>query len=172
MTLRRITGIALFLSSAVLLFAFASARGNSKADAARSFNQGDAHCAPVGGMLMTNLGAIDQSTTMGTATGDLRGAVGAKILSTDGVHFVIQHHWVTEAGDTILFNPVTEVATPLNPGQLGILGLTLPQPIQVTGGTGRFDGATGSIAAFGALDFPHGQTVFRYSGQVCFAEQD
>jgi len=121
---------------------------------------------------MTNLGAIDQFTTMGTATGDLRGAVGAKILNTDGVNFLIEHHWVTEVGDTIFFNPVTEVATPLNPSSLHIFGLALPQPIEVTGGTGRFDGATGSIAAFGALDGAHGQTVFRYSGQVCFQEHD
>ena len=44
------------------------------------------HCTPVGGTIMTNLGAIDQNTTMGTATGDLRGAVGAKILNSDGVN--------------------------------------------------------------------------------------
>ncbi|MHB8607819.1 MAG: hypothetical protein ACYDCG_05890 [Candidatus Acidiferrales bacterium] len=132
----------------------------------------EGHCTPVGGTIMTNLGAIDQNTTMGTATGDLRGAVGAKILNSDGVNFLIEHHWVTEAGDTISFNPVTEVATPLNPTNLHIFGLTLPHPIEVTGGTGRFDGATGSIAAFGALDFGHGQTVFRYSGQVCFADPD
>ncbi len=41
-------------------------------------------CTAAGGMLMTNLGAVDPATTMGTATGDLRGAVGATILSTEG----------------------------------------------------------------------------------------
>jgi hypothetical protein len=30
-------------------------------------------CIPVGGMIMTNLAVIGQSTTLGTATGDLRG---------------------------------------------------------------------------------------------------
>src|SRR5258708_12940294 len=42
------------------------------------------HCTAAGGMLMTNLGAVDPVTTMGTATGDLKGAVGATILSTEG----------------------------------------------------------------------------------------
>jgi hypothetical protein len=133
---------------------------------------GERRCRPVGGTLMTNLGAIDQNTTLGTATGDLRGAVAAGILSVvpgaNGVlTFQIQHHWVTEAGDTIFFNPVTEVAAPLNQQ---VFGITLPQPLRVTGGTGRFDGATGSIAAFGSVDLAHGQTVFRYSGQVCVWE--
>ncbi len=132
------------------------------------------HCVPVGGTIMTNLGAIDQNTTMGTATGDLRGAVAATIVSVvpgaGGVlTFEIQHHWVTEAGDTILFGRVTEVATPLNNQ---VFGITLPNPIQVTGGTGRFGGATGSIGAFGSADLAHGQTVFRYNGQVCFADPD
>jgi len=62
----------------------------------------DKHCTPVGGMLMTNLGAVDQATTMGTATGDLKGAVGATVLSTEVVGnnlvFHVQHHWVTESG--------------------------------------------------------------------------
>lgn len=172
MTFGRIIRIGLLASLAILVSAFISNSGSSPAAKAQPRAHGDPHCKSVGGSIMTNLGAIDQATTMGTATGDLRGAVGAKILSTDGVNFSIQHHWVTEAGDTIFFSPVTEVATPLNPAGVGILGLSLPQPIQVTGGTGRFDGATGSIAAFGALDFAHGQTVFRYSGQVCFQDQD
>jgi hypothetical protein len=30
------------------------------------------HCASVGGMIMTNLAVIGESTTLGTATGDLR----------------------------------------------------------------------------------------------------
>jgi hypothetical protein len=35
------------------------------------------------------------------------------------------------------------------------------------GGTGRFDRATGALSAFGAADLGRGQTVFRYSGEVC-----
>ena len=39
------------------------------------------HCVPIGGTVMTDLAAIGQSTTLGTATGDLRGAVAATILN-------------------------------------------------------------------------------------------
>ena len=166
---KAVAAVVVFVPAIAIL---SSASSPSKAVPAPKSWRGERRCVPVGGTIMTNLGAIDAQTTMGTATGDLRGAVGAKILSTDGVNFVIEHHWVTEAGDTILFNPVTEVATPLNPTSLHIFGLTLPQPIQVIGGTGRFDSATGSIGAFGSLDFVPGQTVFRYSRQVCFADQD
>src|SRR5207244_11147693 len=38
------------------------------------------HCLPVGGTVMTNFGAIDLNTTMGIATGDLRGAVRGNVL--------------------------------------------------------------------------------------------
>jgi hypothetical protein len=40
-------------------------------------------CQPAGGTPMTDLGAIDVTTTMGIATGDLKGAVGATILNID-----------------------------------------------------------------------------------------
>ena len=45
-------------------------------------------CQQVGGMLLTNLGAVDQATTMGPATGDLKGAVGATIL-LNGIRFTV-----------------------------------------------------------------------------------
>src|SRR6266567_407090 len=67
-------------------------------------------CQPVGGMLMTNLGAVDSSTTMGYATGDLKGAVGATILNINTQNngatliFTVQHHWVTESGDALAFD--------------------------------------------------------------------
>jgi len=38
-------------------------------------------------------------------------------------------------------------------------------------GTGKFAGATGDITNIGEADLKAG-TVFRYSSQVCFAEQD
>src|SRR5215208_5563746 len=62
------------------------------------------HCTPVGGSVMTNF--ITPDTTLGTATGDLRGAVSASLLgvtpAADGtVVFSIQHHWTTDAGDTL-----------------------------------------------------------------------
>ncbi|HWT88443.1 MAG TPA: hypothetical protein VN454_06545, partial [Candidatus Angelobacter sp.] len=78
MTLGKLFTTALLLSSSVLLFAFVPAKGNPKA-VPRS-GDGDRHCIPVGGMVMTNFGAVDQNTTLGIATGDLRGAVAATLL--------------------------------------------------------------------------------------------
>src|SRR4051794_12544135 len=60
-------------------------------------------CTPVGGSVMTNF--IDQATTLGNATGDLAGAVFARLQgvvpgANDTAVFTVQHHWVTAAGDT------------------------------------------------------------------------
>lgn len=179
MTVRRIAEMALVLSSAVLLLAFASASGNPEAAPApgRSADQ-DRHCVPVGGMIMTNFGAISASTTMGTATGDLRGAVSGTLLGTpqpgagNTVVFHVQHHWVTETGDTLFFDPATATTVPIAPGLFAIL----TYPVHLTGGTGKFAGATGDLTGtIGEVNLPNapdvtgGTTVFRYSGQVCFS---
>src|SRR5260370_19544039 len=77
------------------------------------------HCRAAGGMLMTNLGAVDANTTMGPATGDLKGAVGATILSTEvignNLAFHVQHHWVTESGATLSFDAATATTTLVAP---------------------------------------------------------
>jgi len=54
------------------------------------------HCVPIGGTVMIDLAAIGQSTTLGTETGDLRGAVAATILNVSpGANgttvFTVQH---------------------------------------------------------------------------------
>jgi len=40
-------------------------------------------------------------------------------------------------------------------------------PVTITGGTGAFQDATGSITSIGAVDLNTGRTVFRYTGQLC-----
>jgi hypothetical protein len=134
----------------------------SPATSAQS-NEATPHCIQVGGTIMTNF--INENTTLGTATGDLKGAVSATVTPGAGGSFQVLHHWVTEAGDVIVFAPATAVASPFAPG---VLGVTYDQ-IRVTGGTGKFDGANGVLTAFGAADLGHGQTVFRYRGQICFS---
>ena len=129
------------------------------------------HCVLVGGTLMTNFGAIDQNTTMGTATGDLRGAVSGALLGApqpgagNTLVFHVQHHWVTESGDALSFDPATATTVPLSQTLFAVV----TYPIHLTGGTGRFANATGDLNAIGEVDLVKG-TVFRYSGQVCFAE--
>lgn len=161
------------IAAAVFVPATAMLSGASPSPKAapRSGNT-ERHCVPVGGMLMTNFGAIDANTTMGIATGDLRGAVSGTLTEPprqvgDKVVFHIQHHWVTESGDMITFAPAVATTTPLSKTLFAVNDY----PIQITGGTGKFAGATGDITNIGEADLKAG-TVFRYSGQVCFAEQD
>src|SRR5467141_614447 len=92
------------------------------------------HCTTAGGMLMTNLGAVDPATTMGVATGDLKGAVGATILSTEVngnmLIFHVQHLWVTESGDTLALDPATATTTPVAPGLYAVVSY----PVHLKGG--------------------------------------
>ena len=85
--------------------------------------------------------------------------------------FHVQHHFVTESGDVVLVDPATATTIPLSP----TLYAVLTYPIHISGGTGKFAGATGDITNIGEVRLPNapdtsrGTTVFRYSGQVCFA---
>jgi len=130
------------------------------------------HCQPAGGMLMTNLGAIDASTTMGPATGDLKGAVSGTVVSTEVIGnnlvFHIQHHWVTEAGDTLSFDQATATTTAVAPGLYAII----TYPVHLTGGTGKFAHTTGDFNNIGEVDLNTGQIVIRYSGQLCSPNRD
>jgi hypothetical protein len=134
------------------------------------------NCQAAGGMLMTDLGAIDVATTMGVATGDLKGAVGATILNTDVQNggatlvFTVQHHWVTEAGDTLNFAPAkatfNQVATD------STFYAAVSYPVHLSGGTGKFAGATGDFTNIGEADLATGHLVFRYTGTICYPAKD
>ena len=126
------------------------------------------HCRSVGGTISTDLAVVDQSTTLGTATGDLKGAVTAAILNvtqnSDGtVSFTVQHHLVTESGDTISFSPATAITMPLSQTRYAVIRY----PVHINGGTGKFANARGDMNNIGEVDLGSGQTVFRYSGTVC-----
>ena len=125
-------------------------------------------CQAAGGMLMTNLGAIDASTTMGPVTGDLKGAVSGTIVSQEviGNNLVlhVQHHWVTESGDLLFFDQATATSTPVAPGLYAII----TYPVHLAGGTGKFAQVTGDFNNIGEVDLNNGQIVLRYSGQLCF----
>jgi len=130
------------------------------------------HCQPVGGMLMTNLGAIDGSTTMGPVTGDLKGSVSGTVVGTevvgDNLVFHIQHHWVTESGDTLSFDQATATTTGVASGLYAII----TYPVHLSGGTGKFSGVTGDLNNIGEVDLNNGQIVLRYSGQLCSSSHD
>jgi hypothetical protein len=123
-------------------------------------------CTSVSGSAMTNF--ITEDTTLGTVTGDLKGAVSARILRiTPGDNgklvFEVHHTFVTEAGDTLRTGVATAEGTPIGEGVYHVA--YKPQPI--VGGTGRFADATGEIDYHGSADLTSGETIFRYLGQIC-----
>lgn len=177
MRLRNIARIGLLLSLTFLLLAFAADRPGVHSTPVAYAQEGSSqpHCRPIGGTVMTNLGVVDQSTTLGVVDGDLKGAVAATILNVapgpNGTSiFTVQHHFVTQAGDTILVDQATATTKEVTPGS-GLYAI-LDYPVHIKGGTGRFANATGDFNNIGAADLGTGRTVFRYSGQVCFGTEN
>jgi len=134
-------------------------------------------CNPVGGILFTNVAAIENRINTGVVYGDLAGTVSAAIIAgptTIGfpaqgrqqIQFTVQHYWVTDKGDNILFKPA--VATADTTSTTNVVSITYDNYVAtVNGGTGRFVNATGTIKFLGAVDFNQSHLVLRYSGQVC-----
>lgn len=130
------------------------------------------HCRHVGGGVLTNfLQPADCAAsplnlcTDGPATGDLRGAVGVTVLTVSGNVLHNHHHWVTEAGDTIFLKDA-DLTNFTTSGPNRVLSDYL-NGIDIVGGTGAFEGATGTVFAFGAADPKLGQITLRYEGTVC-----
>ncbi|HEY6764684.1 MAG TPA: hypothetical protein VI386_07925 [Candidatus Sulfotelmatobacter sp.] len=125
-------------------------------------------CQAVGGMLMTNIGAIEDVTNLGPATGDLQGSIAATIKGQDAQgDYLVQHYWVNTAGETILLRQaiLKPVATN-DPNVVAVLWGNYSSDI--LGGTGKFANATGRIDYFGIADFKERTLVLRYRGKVCY----
>src|ERR1700751_5109309 len=81
-------------------------------------------CSSIGGAILTNVGGFGQidgsPTTMGVATGDLKGAIGVQILSAtpDFSTITVQHHGVTEAGETLSIGQAEAHGVVVAPGDL------------------------------------------------------
>jgi hypothetical protein len=125
-------------------------------------------CTPIGGAILTDLGVPDANSTMGYATGDLKGAVGVSILSTEvnGNTLVlhVQHHWVSESGDIISLDPASATTTQVAPGLYAVVNYQF----HINGnGTGKFAGVSGDGSAIGEADLVNGRLSFRYTGTLC-----
>jgi len=136
--------------------------------AAGAFGQ----CRQMGGALITNFGGVDANTTLGPASGDLSGAVAASILSvTPGENgttvFSVQHHWVTDSGHALFFKVAQAVVAPVAPGVFGVVSYEAV----ISGGTGKFAGATGILHFTGEADLNAGTIALRYNGRVCLSGQ-
>jgi hypothetical protein len=78
------------------------------------------------------------------------------------------HHWVTEAGDTILLDDADATLFPTSVP--GLYAGSYINGVKIIGGTGRFVNATGNLTStYGAVDLPKGQVILRYQGHVCLA---
>ena len=138
------------------------------------------HCRHVGGGILTNfldpseclptLGSSANLCTDGTATGDLKGAVGVQVDGITGNVYHNRHHWVTESGDTIFLNPADlTIYSTSDPNNRVLADYT--KGIEITGGTGAFAGARGELTSgFGAIDLNLLQITLRYAGTVCFSK--
>lgn len=133
----------------------------------------NAHCEQLGGSVLTNF--LDKSQcsslsiglcTAGTSFGDIRGGVGVQILGINGNVYHVHHFWVTDSGDMINVKDAYLTTYPTADPNRALADYL--DGVDILGGTGRFDGATGTIYAFGAVDLNLGQITLRYSGTVCF----
>jgi hypothetical protein len=135
------------------------------------FGSDAAHCESVGGAVSTNF--LDQTSTLGVATGSLAGGVGVDIKGISpgsapgSLVFHNHHRWVTTTGETISFADADATAYPV-PELPGIYAVSYRTGITITGGTGKFNGATGSLQTYGSVNNNSGQIVLRYSGRVCY----
>ena len=137
--------------------------------------QSGQNCTPIGGVLFTNVAAIENRINFGVVYGDLSGSVAAAITSgpeqigfpgAPQLRFTVQHYWVTEKGELIQFKPAT--ATADFTSKKNVYAITYDNyQGTVTGGTGKFANATGTVKFMGTVDFNENHLVLRYMGEIC-----
>ncbi|HWC19052.1 MAG TPA: hypothetical protein VG498_18720 [Terriglobales bacterium] len=130
-------------------------------------------CSEVGGALLTNVGGFglvnNHATTLGVATGDLKGAVGVEILEGNPIAgFTVQHHWVTDDGETLNIDQAHANGTFVN--DAGLFAIT-DYKFTVSGGTGHFQNLSGTLSAIGEIDFAAGHAILRYAGTLCHSSE-
>lgn len=156
--------VAAALLLSVLALGVSKVLGRQTADESR--------CINVSGTIAANLTSATQA--QGTVTGDLAGSVTASFTATpqnDGsIALALQHIFVTERGDSLTTHD-TGLLVPV-PGATGVYRMTVQYTI--TGGTGRFAGAAGTLRNHGeaVLNSTPPQLTLRYSGQVCVPENE
>jgi hypothetical protein len=151
--------IAVTAAAAAVILLFMSLHAN-----AASMNP---HCTDVGGAILSDLNGFGPNTTMGVATGDLKGGVGVEIVGINSTFtvFTVQHHWVTENGESLQIDRADASGTYVASGLFAFTDYRA----HLSGGTGRFAGASGDLSFIGELDLNTGHAILRYSGHVCFA---
>ena len=125
---------------------------------------GENNCQEVGGAVLTNFLSTPAlgANSLGTATGELRGGLGVTILTVTPPN--------PGPGDTIFLDPADLTAFPTTIN--GLFAASYINGVTITGGTGRFAGAHGTLTVFGAVDLSQdfGHIILRYQGNICFAK--
>jgi hypothetical protein len=67
----------------------------------------------------------------------------------------VQHHWVTESGDLLFFDPAKATVEQVGGAQSTRYGV-VSYTTHLKGGTGRFAGATGDFTNIGEADLATG----------------
>jgi hypothetical protein len=129
-------------------------------------------CVHVAGGVTTNIGVITPIRTLGTATGDLKGAIGVEIPS-------LPARWNHPLlGSPHFGSPKQATRLPLKPAQLTVVPVApglfavVTYPVSIRGGTGRFKGASGKLNVIGEADFNTGHIGLRCNGEVCFEKEE
>lgn len=125
-------------------------------------------CSAVAGSIEATVIGGDPVNVLGVVSGDLAGAVRAVITSqAEGengtVLLGLSHDFVTNDHASLKTNDKA-VWTPV-PDHPGVFYMTTSY--EIVGGTGKYDGATGSLQNSGTADTNTGLLTLRYSGQVC-----
>ena len=127
---------------------------------------GKPQCKSVSGTIAATL--TGETSVMGTVRGDLQGAVTANVVRAtpqpDGrVSLDLTHVFLTDARDTLITEDQA-VWTPVA-GRKGVFQMSTTYSI--TGGSGKYEGASGTMENHGEVDLGRKQITLGYSGQVC-----
>ncbi|MBA2669779.1 MAG: hypothetical protein H0U67_05350 [Gemmatimonadetes bacterium] len=128
-------------------------------------------CTPVAGSINASLLGGEPTTALGTVTGGLAGATRAIVTSQaaqqDGsVKLVLRHDFVTTDGGVL----TTEDVATWHPVPTREGAFLMSTDYTITGGTGRWEGASGTLSNEGVADTESGLLTLRYRGDVCTAE--
>jgi hypothetical protein len=133
----------------------------------------DGSCHEVSGSISASVVTnphVSTGLALGTVTGNLAGATMATFTATPesngNLNLVLHHNFVTDSRDSLTTTD-TGTLVPV-PGLPGVFRMSVNYTI--TGGTGRFANATGSLQNHGEADLNTGLLTLTYSGQVCTAQ--